>query len=156
MFKSFDDLFNEFFNRKNNFNDKLKKIREDEQKFLDNLSDFLNLPQFNGEKDLFSDSFGENLGEPNEVQTWQEGDVYYIREIWNTPNGTFEKILVSDNPDDIKNVSNNKKEKSLELQLEEAIAAEDFEKAAQIRDLINPPKQEVKKRNRKKKSDEQA
>jgi protein-arginine kinase activator protein McsA len=37
-------------------------------------------------------------------------------------------------------------EKTLEIQLQEALEVEDFEKAAQLRDLINPPKRKGRPR----------
>jgi hypothetical protein len=46
--------------------------------------------------------------------------------------------------------SDNRNRQRAEIQLQEAVEAEDFEKAAQIRDLINPPK---KRRGRKPKSE---
>jgi excinuclease UvrABC helicase subunit UvrB len=100
--------------------------------------------------------FDQNLGEPDEIENFQDGDLFFERRIWNTPTGQIMKLLVSDDPSKfIKQTQTqkvNKKvvEKTLEIQLQEAVEAEDFEKAAQIRDLINPPK---KRRGRKPKSE---
>ena len=78
------------------------------------------------------------------------------------PQGDLVKLIASDDPEMEKKVKENmnrtkakrptkvKAEKPLDVQLEEALKNEDYEKAAQIRDLINPPK---KKRGRPKKSE---
>lgn len=151
MDKSFDDLFNEFFGRrKNNFDDELAKRIEEERKIFDSLTNFIQSNQ--GEN--LEKMFDQNLGEPDEIENFQDGDLFFERQIWNTPTGRIMKLLVSDDPSQfIKQTQKvNKKvdEKTLEIQLQEAVEAEDFEKAAKIRDLINPPK---KRRGRKPKSE---
>lgn len=151
MDKSFDDLFNEFFGRrKNNFDDELAKRIEKERRIIDNLTNFIQSNQ--GEN--LEKMFDQNLGEPDEIENFQDGDLFFERQIWNTPTGRIMKLLVSDDPSQfIKQTQKvNKKvdEKTLEIQLQEAVEAEDFEKAAKIRDLINPPK---KRRGRKPKSE---
>lgn len=153
MDKSFDDLFNEFFGRrKNNFDDELAKRIEEERRIIDSLTNFIQSNQ--GEN--LEKMFDQNLGEPDEIENFQDGDLFFERRIWNTPTGQIMKLLVSDDPSKfIKQTQTqkvNKKvvEKTLEIQLQEAVEAEDFEKAAQIRDLINPPK---KRRGRKPKSE---
>jgi DNA replication initiation complex subunit (GINS family) len=152
MGKSFDDLFNEFFNRKPKTNEEIAKIREEEKKFFENLSNFIESKK----DESLEKMFDQNLGEPDEIENFQDGDLFFERRIWNTPTGQIMKLLVSDDPSKfIKQTQTqkvNKKvvEKTLEIQLQEAVEAEDFEKAAQIRDLINPPK---KRRGRKPKSE---
>ena len=152
MGKSFDDLFNEFFNRKPKTNEEIAKIREEEKKFFENLSNFIE----SNKGENLEKMFDQNLGEPDEIENFQDGDLFFERRIWNTPTGQIMKLLVSDDPSKfIKQTQTqkvNKKvvEKTLEIQLQEAVEAEDFEKAAQIRDLINPPK---KRRGRKPKSE---
>jgi hypothetical protein len=152
MGKSFDDLFNEFFNRKPKTNEEIAKIREEEEKFFENLSNFIQSKK--GES--LEKMFDQNLGEPDEIENFQDGDLFFERRIWNTPTGQIMKLLVSDDPSKFikqtqtQKVSKKVVEKTLEIQLQEAVEAEDFEKAAQIRDLINPPK---KRRGRKPKSE---
>jgi excinuclease UvrABC helicase subunit UvrB len=75
------------------------------------------------------------LGKPDRIETYSDGIFFFENRVWHTPNGDIVKLIVSDNPNNLK-----EPEKSLQEQLDEAIANEEYEKAAQIRDLMNPPK----------------
>jgi hypothetical protein len=145
MNKSFDDLFNEFFKRSDE--NPFDKIRENVLKIIESL----NNPY---EPNLGSslDSLIENdLGEPNSIEHFEENGLFYERQTWHLPTGNLVKIIISETPN-----SPSKPEKSLEEQLKDALENEDYILAAKLRDELNPPKKEVKKRGRKKKSDEQA
>jgi len=91
------------------------------------------------------------LGEPNSIEHFEENGLFYERQTWHLPTGNLVKIIISETPN-----SPSKPEKSLEEQLKDALENEDYILAAKLRDELNPPKKEVKKRGRKKKSDEQA
>lgn len=142
MNKSFDDLFNEFFKRSNE--NPFDRIREDVLKIIEslnnphesNLGSSLDLPVEN------------DLGEPNVVEHFEEDGLFYERQTWYLPTGNLVKVIISDTPNSL-----SKPKKSLEEQLNEALENEDYELAAKLRDDLNPPKQEVKKRGRKKKSE---
>jgi hypothetical protein len=145
MNKSFDDLFNEFFKRSDE--NPFDKIRENVLKIIESL----NNPY---EPNLGSslDSLIENdLGEPNSIEHFEENGLFYERQTWHLPTGNLVKIIISETPN-----SPSKPEKSLEEQLKDALENEDYILAAKLRDELNPLKKEVKKRGRKKKSDEQA
>lgn len=148
MDKSFDDLFNEFFGKKN---DNFSKMREEARKIIEMLG---NIHETNGSIDEnIERMMDQNLGEPDEVINFQDGELFFEKRIWHTPTGDFVKVIVTDKPLSKEKpvVKKSKKvvEKPLQQQLDEAIDNEDYEKAAQIRDLMNPPK----KRGRPKKSE---
>jgi protein-arginine kinase activator protein McsA len=140
MDKSFDDLFNEFFNRrKTDSNDRMK---EEARKIIESLTNFVQSDKTENLERMFD----QNLGEPDEIENFQEGHLYFERRVWHTETGDIVKLLVSDDPTHFITKSQDKKpsqkvvQKTLEIQLEEALAVEDFEKAAELRDLLNPPK----------------
>jgi len=152
MDKSFDDLFNEFFGKKNNkFEDRFSKMREEARKIIEMLG---NIHETNGSIDEnIERMMDQNLGKPDEVVHFQDGEIFFEKRIWHTPTGDLVKIIVTDRPFSKEKPQHKpaKKvdDKSLQQQLDEAIANEDYEKAAKIRDLMNPPK----KRGRPKKSE---
>jgi hypothetical protein len=149
MDKNFDDLFNEFFKRNSPFGD-FKTWMNDAESIFKMFGHALN--------DSFDESleqeFEKNLGKPDEVRYFTQNGMYFEKSIWHTQNGDMVKTVMSDDPsvfgDNIEfedeNVSTKKKEKPLELQLEEALEREDYERAAEIRDLLNPPKRRRKGR----------
>ena len=152
MDKSFDDLFNEFFGKKNKSSeDRFSKMRDEAKKIIEMLGNFRGIN--NSIDEDIERMMDQNLGEPDEVINFQDGDLFFEKRIWHTPTGDFVKVIVTDKPLSKEKpvVKKSKKvvEKPLQQQLDEAIANEDYEKAAQIRDLMNPPK----KRGRPKKSE---
>lgn len=150
MDKSFDELFNEFFNPRSSF-DAFEKMREDAKKFFDSV---FKASGISTNDDKFQKEVEKALGEPDEIKHYTEGGLYFQKRIWHTKEGAIIETLMSDDPSYFgdtaifeKKVT--KPEKPLDLQLQEALEKEDYEKAAEIRDLMNPPK---KKRGRPKKS----
>lgn len=160
MDKSFDDLFNEFFKPKSNFD--LFNTWMNEAKNMFNM--FQN-PINNSFNDSLEDEMEKALGQPDEILYYTEKDIYFEKRIWHTKQGDIIKTVMSDDPtvfgegvkfekvprgkEALKEaVKKAAKEKPLDLQLQEALEKEDYEKAAEIRDLMNPPK---KKRGRPKK-----
>jgi protein-arginine kinase activator protein McsA len=146
MDKSFDDLFNEFFNRrKADTNDRMK---EEARKIIESLTNFVQSDKTENLERMFD----QNLGEPDEIENYQEGELYFERRVWHTETGDIIKLLVSDNPNNFIKKTKDKKpsqkvvQKTLEIQLEEALSLEDFERAAELRDLINPPKKKGRPR----------
>lgn len=141
----FDDLFNEFFSsfygRRNN---RMSSIQDEIRKIMDSLYNFNPIDQ-NKMEDLSSE-----LGEPDEKQTFEKDGFIIEKLIWNTPHGQLVKIIASEK--DGKPKQNKVKEKSLEEQLKEAVQAENYELAIELRDKIK--NQNKPKRGRKKKSTE--
>lgn len=142
MDNKFDDLFNDFFEKgkqpKKNDND-FNKIN----KIIKNLaeSDFGDIEAIK--------NIEETLGEPDFIDYYEEDGLYYKKEIWHTKMGKVIKRVMSDipfiheepkfnkHPKDIKAKASVKKPtKSLDILLEEAVAKEDYEMAATIRDEI--------------------
>jgi hypothetical protein len=151
MDKSFDELFNEFFNPRSSF-DAFEKMREDAKKFFESVfkASSMSTNDENLQKEV-----EKALGEPDEIKYYAENGFYFEERIWHTKEGSITETIMSDDPNlfpDIsvfeKKTKPKKEEKPLELQLKEALEKEDYEKAAEIRDLMNPPK---KKRGRPKK-----
>lgn len=160
MDKSFDDLFNDFFGKKSD-KDRFDRLKEEAKRMIDLLTNFKDLGDLNINENLEM-GMDMELGEPDEIEYFQDGDLYFERRVWHMPQGDLVKLIASDDPEMEKKVKENmnrtkakrptkvKAEKPLDVQLEEALKNEDYEKAAQIRDLINPPK---KKRGRPKKNE---
>jgi hypothetical protein len=146
MDKNFDELFNDFFksnnnnnNNNNNNSSKSDRFRNDILKLMDMLNSFG--PNQNLEHEL-----NDMLGEPDRVDTFYDGDIRYERSVWHTESGDIVRIIGHETSSE-PNVKT--PEKTLEEQLEEAITSENYEEAARIRDLINPPKQKPKRKTKK-------
>lgn len=143
MDKSFNDLFNEFFKRNNiNPDDELNDDLEGTaRKIIEMLTNANNIDSFDENLEMEID---KSLGKPDKIEFYNEGDMFFEKRIWSTENGDIVKIIVTDEP--TLNMPP-EMERPLEEQLEEAVEAEEFEKAAAIRDLI---KKEKRKKTRKK------
>jgi hypothetical protein len=153
MDKSFDDLFNEFFGKKNKSSeDRFSKMRDEAKKIIEMLVNFRGIN--NSIDEDIERMMDQNLGEPDEVINFQDGDLFFEKRIWHTPTGDFVKVIVTDKPLSNEKAKPTKKvaEKPLQQQLDEAIATEDYEKAAKIRDLMNPPKKKGRPKKNLKKS----
>lgn len=155
MNNNFDDLFNEFFRRKKNIIDpfnEMNRMQDEVRKMMDMLMNFQSIPNIDENLEKQMDF---SLGEPHKIETYSDGVVFYEKRIWHTPNGDIVKLVVSDRP--FNNAPKEKpavKEKSLQEQLDEALANEDYLKAAEIRDKMNPPKKKIgRPRKSEKKSD---
>ena len=139
----FDNLFNDFFSGRPKIgpmNEELKKLMETLQSFKD----------VSSEEEL-EGKIESELGEPDEIQEYDQDGLHYKKLIWNTPHGQFFEVFISRVTDDFEPVAREKvKPKSLQEQLEEAVEAEDYDKAIILRDQINAGK--PKKRGRPKKS----
>jgi hypothetical protein len=83
----------------------------------------------------------EGLGDPHIIEYFTEGYYYIERKIWYLDDGRVIFREISSDKPFFTNVEEPKApEKPLEEQLKEALANEEYERAAKIRDLINPPK----------------
>jgi protein-arginine kinase activator protein McsA len=139
--KTFDDLFNEFFKRHNiKPEDKIgDNLKDEAKKMIDMLTNLKNFEN-NLDEDIqnidedIEKSIDEELGKPDKIEFFNEGDLFFERRIWHTPNGDLIKLLISDDPTLI---NTPKFEKPLQEQLDEAVAEENYEKAAAIRDKMN-------------------
>ncbi len=139
MDKTFDDLFNEFFKRnKINPEDKpTDPIKDEAKKFIDLLTNMSKSIDENIEKDI-----DESLGKPDKTEFFDEDGIFYERRTWNTPHGEIVKLIGTDDPSLL---SMPPVTKSLQEQLDEALATEDYEKAAAIRDKMNEKPKKTKK-----------
>jgi len=141
MDKTFNELFDEFF-KKNNINpsDKIAdSIKGDAKKMIDMLTRVKNVDNIDEEVEKQIDT---ELGKPDKIEFFNKGNVFFERRIWHTQNGDIVKLLVTDEPT-LKVAP--APEKSLKEQLDEAVEAEQFEKAAAIRDEMKRQKKLVKK-----------
>ena len=143
MSLSFNDLFNDFFNRKKKKDDdKLdNQINESAQKMLDILENIEN--KFDISEEI-ENKIDNDLGKPDSVERYIDKGMYFEKRIWRTENGELIKLLVSDRPF-FDSLTPPIPEKPLQQQLDEALAIEDFEEAARLRDLINPKKKRTRK-----------
>lgn len=118
------DNFDEFFNKKNNNNEKL-------QKFIESL--------MNMRESLKNDDESK-LGEPKSVSRYEENGYTFERTEWENEHGTVVKIEMVGSPFETSGI---KKEMPLSKQLELAIAEERYEDAARIRDEIKNEKNNI-------------
>lgn len=141
MDKTFNELFNEFFKRNDiNPNEKLTESQKNNAKqMLDLLTRGSDNPKIdeNQEKEM-----DEQLGKPDKIEFFNEGDTFFERRIWVTPNGEIQKLLFSKDPTLILPPVPSK---PLQEKLEEAVAEENYEKAAAIRDEMKKRKKVTKK-----------
>lgn len=143
--KSFDELFNEFFKRHNiNPEDKISdNLRDEAKKVIDILTKIKNLDEdLHSMDEELEKSIDDDLGKPDKIEFFNEDNLFYERRTWHTENGDLIKLIISDDPTLI---NAPKFEKPLQEQLDEAVADENYEKAAAIRDRMNPKKKITKK-----------
>lgn len=133
----FDSLFNDFMNDKSN------NKKNEAENFMDKLFNKLNDKGEVSDRDIFDHikalkNFDSSLGEPDKVESYEEGGMYYQKRIWETQHGKIIKTVISDVPfSESKNKTNTKKPRiPLEQQLETAVKEENYELAAKLRDRI--------------------
>lgn len=138
----FDDLFNEFFgelfnryDNDNGFSEYLKMIAEGKAIPL-------------GDEAYSTFNIDEN--KPDETFYEEKNGLYIKTNIWHTPHGDVTFKAFSDTPfntgftETVAEEPENANQSSylkikLQHQLEQALANEDYEEAARLRDLISPP-----------------
>jgi len=133
----FDDLFNDFFNKKRM---QANPLHEELKKLIETISVFKSIEN---EKKL-DEEIDKELGKPTSIETRIDEGVLYKKLTWVTPHGSFVKIIVTDVEEETKKTT-----KSLEEQLKEAVELEEYELAIKIRDKItasNKPKKTRKKK----------
>jgi len=120
--KTFDELFDEFFNKKNSEQPK-KKSKPSKEDFSDELSKLIKIlssaRQIDNEDEKFK--IDNEYGDPSRVEYFNEDELYFKKSIWEVEDGEIVKLEVSDAPFD------EDEHKSLEELLEEAIAAEEYD-----------------------------
>lgn len=133
---TFDELFDEFFNDKNKPKKRGRKKKSFKDEINDELSNLINVisnaKQITDKEEQYM--IDNEYGEPSKIEYYNDDELYFKKSTWIMEDGEIVKLEVSDVPFDIEN------SKSLEELLQEAINAEDFEKAAEIRDEINKNK----------------
>ena len=123
----FDDLFNDFFKKSSNpFQNELDRI-------MKSLMNFRRMS--NDELDI--NSVQDALGEPDEVEEFEEEGLIFKKMIWNKPEGQYVKIIVTDVNTELEKKEANK---TLEEQLTDAVEAEDYELAIELREKIKQQK----------------
>lgn len=148
---NFNDLYDEFFNRRrkvaNPLHDELKKL-------IETIANFKTIQN----ESMLEKEIDKELGKPSSIETRVENGILYKKLVWNTPYGNFVKIIVSDvdpvnpseDPHDPNYPAPRKKEKSLDEQLREAVEAENYELAIELRDKIKASKKTKRTRKEKK------
>lgn len=132
MFDEFDDKFDESF----------EKMQEEARKMIELLKKLETLGHINEDIEKQMD---DTLGKPDLIQHYTEDGLYFEKRIWHIGTGDIVKIIMSDKPNFVNNIIEQPKtpEIPLQQQLKDAIANENFEEAARIRDLITPPKKKI-------------
>ncbi len=157
MSNKFNDLFNEFFEEGSNEKPKKNSDADKMTRLLNILSQSKsNTPDIESIKDIDS-----TLGEPDFIDYYEEDGFFYKKQIWITKMGRVIKKVMSDVPfrdehdepkffkeeldkmekferrrDRVNELLNKKVSRPLEELLEEAVAKEDYELAATLRDEI--------------------
>ena len=138
MGKSFDDLFNEFF-KKLNDDESSSDLKGEASKLIEMFKKIDLMAR--GIDETIENQMDSALGKPDKVENYIENSLYYEKRTWHTPTGDIVKLIIKDVPNN--SIDTSVDEKPLDVQLSEALAKEDYEKAAKLRDLINPPKRKV-------------
>jgi len=135
MAKTFDELFNEFF-KKNNIKPE-QEINDDFKNHAMNLLSMLNGQMDNSIDEDAEKEIDNQLGKPDSIEFYNEGDVFFEKRTWYTDKGNLVKLIVTDEP----NIPRQEeKPRDLAVELSNALENEEYEKAAIIRDLINKRK----------------
>jgi hypothetical protein len=140
MDKTFNELFNEFFKR-NDINPDEKLTEEQKinaKQMLDLLAKGGDNPKIDEEQEKEMDA---ELGKPDKIEFFNEGDTFFERRIWHTPTGDIQKLSFSKDP----SLIIAPQPKNLQKELEAAVENEEFEKAIAIRDEIKKSKKVTKK-----------
>jgi len=139
MGKTFNELFGDFFKRNSiNPNDKLTESEKNKAKqLLDLLSRGNDIHNVGDDQEKEMD---EKLGKPDKIEFFNEGNTFFERRIWHTPMGDIEKLTFTNDPSLIIALQPT----DLKKQLDDAVENEEFEKACQLRDLINKKKKNKK------------
>jgi len=130
----FNDLFNDFFNRRNK---NANPLHDELRKLMETIASFKSIEN---EKKL-EQEIDKELGKPTQIEERVEDGVHYKKLTWVTPHGKFVKIIVTDAEEP--KAKPRPQKKSLEQQLQEAVEAENYELAIELRDKIqstNKPK----------------
>lgn len=129
MDDTFDDLFDEFLEGPRDIEDEAKRLIE----MLVNAEEIV--------RDIDSDLEGEmdtKLGPPDSIEHYEDEGLFFEERVWNLSHGRLIKVMVVDDPSKLPNYV--APEKPLDEQLKEALEAENFEKAAEIRDKMETAK----------------
>ena len=125
----FDDELNSMFNEwEKRMRARKKNIDENKESMFDSF--ISNIKYSTSLGDDFSKL--KELGEPDEIEEFEEGGVNFIKKTWITEEGEY--IMVETVLIDGSNIFTGSK--SLDEQLEEALENEEYEKAAELRDKI--------------------
>ncbi len=123
MGKTFDDLFNEFFNNKKPSQQGQENLGLN--KIIEALQNFRHM----GIEENLGNSIEKELGPPDRIEESTEEGYVYKKSVWNTPQGQFVKIATE--------LAETPSETTLDEQLKDALEIEDFETAIILRDKIN-------------------
>lgn len=136
--KTFDELWNEFFDSKRSKKSKGDNpLKDDIKKLIQRLDDFNN----SDANDEIEKEIENTLGKPHKIEYYNEGHIFFEKRIWHTPTGDVVKIIASDDPSlfgqpQLKQIEEKAPEKSAKDKLDEAVASENYEAAAKYRDII--------------------
>jgi len=157
MDKTFDDLFNDFLkNNKPKKNQNQSRIKNEDSPNEELRNDIKNIIDMvtNLSGAIDEEQIDSKLGKPDKIEHYNEGNVFFEKRTWYMEQGELVKIVITDDP----TLNLQPKTKTLQEELDEALAEEKYEKAAEIRDRMNkkhkklgePIKENVKKRKTKK------
>lgn len=93
-----------------------------------------NMPYIEPGSQEAEDFMFQVLGEPNEIEYFEKDGLYYQRNIWHAEYGRIMCNIPYDSPPEGMY--------DLEEELKQAIDAEDYERAAELRDKINKQKKD--------------
>jgi hypothetical protein len=132
MREDFDSLFNKFFGKKK----RLESFDEEQDmQPIDDLIDKLNSFHVVTE-DTQNSIYEKDLGEPDEIERYEEGGYVFEKMVWYVNGGTVIKVNMITTPFDVENIYEVEDKLYLQQKLDMAVNEERYEDAVILRDKI--------------------
>ena len=132
MREDFDSLFNKFFGKKK------RLVSFDEEQDIQPIDDLIDkLNSFHVvTTDRQDDMYQKDLGEPDEIEKYEEDGYVFEKMIWYVNDGTVIRVNMITTPFDVENIDEVEDKLYLQQKLDMAVNEERYEDAAILRDKI--------------------
>jgi hypothetical protein len=132
MREDFDSLFNKFFGKNKQFNQPNKEGDvEPMEGLINNLNSFHPVTP-----SITENNYEKDLGEPNEVEEFEEDGYVFEKLVWYVNGGTVIKVNMITTPFDVENIYEVEDKLYLQQKLDMAVNEERYEDAVILRDKI--------------------
>lgn len=132
MREDFDSLFNKFFGKKKRLD---SFDEEQDMQPIDDLIDKLNSFHVVTE-DTQNSIYEKDLGEPDEIERYEEDGYVFEKMVWYVNGGTVIKVNMITTPFDVENIYEVEDKLYLQQKLDMAVNEERYEDAVILRDKI--------------------